>query len=611
VNAPEGQIPDGSFHERSDRSDYGSFDITMKSEKRTSGPRRYVGWIVLATYSLFLVYRALRHGEGGYIASIPVWKLQESRQLLGWIGGLVLTGFCEFVYFVPFGFIATMVLPRGSRWLRRFPISLPALAAGGVLVALVLAVEVGRSWHLAVVVGLALPLLGCLFGTWMGTTWLRGRRARLWFLPKIALLACLVALCTGIFLWLSVEETPLPFEPAHVTSAEKRRLVRLIRSKSPRSLKEGQTHTLRLTDHDINVLLSWGLSLGSPKRKAKVSLARDLASLSMSIGVPLDRAKPRYLNLVVAGGSKIEEGNLNLNVERCRIGSVVVPHWLLNLLSPVVTSLLSHDRRSKPFLDATRGVTIEPDAIEVTYGRLHLPPGFREDIFGPANASEEVLASTRAQVDHLLAVVSRSPHTRPNFGECFETVFTFARDRSAERDPVTENWAGIFALGMLLGHPRVEEFLGPVLADHDNGAARWVLRRVVLRGRSDWTKHFCVSAAIALLSDEVVSDAAGLLKEELDADIGGSGFSFADLLADRAGTTFAAQATRDEVAARAMQDRLAHGFQVDDFFPPAADLPEGIPDAELQSRYGGVGGKGYRRLIEEIERRIAACAAYR
>ena len=108
-----------------------------------------------------------------------------------------------------------------------------------------------------------------------------------------------------------------------------------------------------------------------------------------------------------------------------------------------------------------------------------------------------------------------------------------------------------------------------------------------------------------------MSDAAGLLKEELDASRGGSGFSFADLLADRAGTTFALRATSDKVSARAMQDRLARGFLIEEFFPPAADLPEGIPDAELQSRYGGVGGQAYNRLIEEIEQRIATCAAYR
>jgi hypothetical protein len=59
-----------------------------------------------------------------------------------------------------------------------------------------------------------------------------------------------------------------------------------------------------------------------------------------------------------------------------------------------------------------------------------------------------------------------------------------------------------------------------------------------------------------------------------------------------------------------MQDRIARGFQVDDFFPEAADLPENLPDEELQSVYGGVGGNRYRRVVDEIERRVAACPAY-
>jgi len=583
----------------------------MKPERGTDGPRKYIGWIVLAAYSLFLVYRALYHGEGSDTANVAMWELQDSHRLLTCIGELILTGFCEFAYFVPVGFIATIVVPPGSGWLRRFPISLPALAVASTFVALVYIVEIGQSWHLVAVVGFILPLLGCIFGTWIGTTWLRGKRARLWLLPKIALMALLVALCAGIILWLSVEQTPLHFDAARVTSAEKRRLVYLIRSKSPRSLIEDQTHTLRLTEHDINVLLSWGLSLESPDRKAKVCLAKESASLSMSLGMTFAGEKTRYLNLLMSGCPEIEEGILRPNVNRCRLGSLEIPRILLKLLCPIITSFLSHDQRSEPFLDAVKSMTIEPESIEVTYGPLHLPSGFREDLFGPASASEDVLASTRAQVEHLLAAVSQSPHMRPSFGECFETVFSLARDRSVGRDPVIENRAGIFALGMLLGHPRVEEFLGPVLADLDNGAARRALRRVVLRGRSDWTKHFCVSAAITLLSNEVMSDAAGVLKEELDADIGGSGFSFADLLADRAGTTFAIHATRDETAARAMQDRLARGFRVEEFFPPAADLPEGIPDAKLQLAYGGVGGEGYNRILKEIERRIATCAAYR
>lgn len=566
----------------------------------------------MAAYSLFLVYRALSQKAGSDADSIPIWKLQDSHQFVIWVGGFVFRGFCQFAYFVPFGFIIAFVFPRNQRRLRRFSNKFFVLTAGIIFIFLIRTIEIDRSWHLADVVGLLLPLLGCLFGVWISTTWNRGRRARLWLLPKIALLAILITCCCGIIVWLAMEKEPLPFEAARVTSAEKRRLVHLVRVKNPRSLKEGQTHTLHLTEHDINVLLSWGLTLGSPNRKAKVVLERELVLMSASIGVTLWRGKTSYLNLKMAGRSEIEGEVLNLEVDRFRLGALEIPELFLSLISPVVTSKLKHDRFLKPFLDATRAVAIEPDSITVTYGPLHLPPHeFRDGLFGPAGSSQEVLASTRAQVDHLLAIVSQSPDKQPAFNECFESAFALAWIRSFNgRDPVIENRAAIFSLGMLLGHPRVEEFVGPVYISQSNQAARRILSRVVLCNRSDWAKHFCVAAAIALLSDEVVSDAAGLLKEDLDSGIGGSGFSFSDLLASRAGTTFALCATRNEEAARAMQNRIIRGFRVDDFFPPAADLPEGIADAELQSQYGGVGGEGYNRIIEEIEQRIAKCRAY-
>ena len=75
--------------------------------------------------------------------------------------------------------------------------------------------------------------------------------------------------------------------------------------------------------------------------------------------------------------------------------------------------------------------------------------------------------------------------------------------------------------------------------------------------------------------------------------------------------TFALLATGDEAAARAIQERLAGGFRVDDFFPKASDLPEDIQDAELQSRYGGVGGPLFRIYAAEVERRLWSCPAYR
>ena len=606
-----GKIPNSSYPDSGTGSGHGREGKAVRSEGATSRCYKHIGWIMLVIYLAFLMYKALFLGDGSGSVDIPVWKLNDSHRLLTWIRELILMSLWEFASFIPLGFAAVLALAHKSARFRWFSIHPFALLLASILTILMCTVKIGWSRYPSAIVGLIFPLLGCLFGVWIGSTWIRGSRARLLLLPKIATLSLLAALCAGAILWLSVEATPMAFNAACVTSADKRRLVRLIRSKSPRKLRDDETHTLRLTDHDINVLLSWGLSLGSTDRKAKVGLARNYASLSASIGVKPGERRTHYLNLEIEGNLAIEDGIPSLNVDRCRLGSLKVPRWLLRPLNPIITSVLNNYRLSKPFLEAIQAISVEPEVIEITYGRVDLPEGFREDIFGSAGASQEVLASTRVQVDHLLTIVGQSPDTPPSFGMCFERVFTLARNRSIERDPVIENRAGIFALGVLLGHHRIQEFVGWVLPNRDVGAARWTLRRVTLRGRSDWTKHFCVSAALTLLSDDIVSDAAGFLKEELDADFGGSGFSFADLLADRAGTMFAVRATRDETAARAMQDRIAGGFKIEEFFPPAADLPEGVADAELKLRYGGVGGHAYRRLIDEIERRIATCAAYR
>ena len=109
-----------------------------------------------------------------------------------------------------------------------------------------------------------------------------------------------------------------------------------------------------------------------------------------------------------------------------------------------------------------------------------------------------------------------------------------------------------------------------------------------------------------LLTSESTSGRIGILKEQLDSRQGGSDFSFADMLANAAGIRLAKAATRDEATARAVQTRLAHGFEVDAIFPPADGLPENIPAAEFKSRYGGVGGSGYRAMLDDIQRRLDA-----
>jgi hypothetical protein len=130
---------------------------------------------------------------------------------------------------------------------------------------------------------------------------------------------------------------------------------------------------------------------------------------------------------------------------------------------------------------------------------------------------------------------------------------------------------------------------------------------VQLRQRHDFAQHFLISALIAAEAGTPLADAVGLWKELADARSGGSGFSFNDLAADRAGTRFGELAVGD--AAR-LQQRLAAGLSDADLLPQVSDLPEHLPEAEFVARFGGVGGAGYQRLLATIESRIDALPVF-
>jgi hypothetical protein len=70
-------------------------------------------------------------------------------------------------------------------------------------------------------------------------------------------------------------------------------------------------------------------------------------------------------------------------------------------------------------------------------------------------------------------------------------------------------------------------------------------------------------------------------------------------------------ATRNEESARAMQARIRDGVVIADFVPNPLDLPEGISSDDFQVEYGGLGGEGTKKIIEEIRRRLDACEGIR
>ena len=187
-------------------------------------------------------------------------------------------------------------------------------------------------------------------------------------------------------------------------------------------------------------------------------------------------------------------------------------------------------------------------------------------------------------------------------------LFQLAQQRKG--DAATENQAAVLALVIYFGDPRFERLTGKVRTGSLSGYRR-PKRDVTLDGRKDLMLHFIISAGLQLVSDHGAAMAIGEFKELLDSTGSGSGFSFADLGADRTGLRFTSAATGSVGGARQVQGAMAKAPTENTFFPRFRDLPERMSDAAFEQRYGGVEDPRYRAVVDEIDRRIGALPAYR
>lgn len=573
---------------------------------------RLVALAGLAAGTALLALGALDPPGRAALAGTGLFDLRSGAGLRAAATWALLFVSLETLRFAPLGAAAVYLVPDHARRLARLArVALPALllALPSAWVALRLRAA-GDPFAVPGPLDLLLPWTGCALGVAAGLAWRRGPRARLLFVPVLAGLGLAAGLGAGLFGLLNLEREPLAPEPPPVTSDGKRALVAALRGKDPRKVPDGARRTLELTEQQVDLALAWGLPVvvGAGRARAAVRFeAPDQVAATASLRVP---RVARWLNLEASARVRLAAGRIELGAPRVRIGRVRPPGLLLDALAPLLAAALQHERRLRPVLAASDALVIERGRARVSYGRLRSPPGFFAGLVWGEGSQDQVRAAVAEHVRGLLEAAPRLPRGEARFGAVLELAFAAARERSARASALEENRAAVLALGVLFGHRRLERLVGAVLDARDRPRAQALMGTPTLRGRPDWTRHFLVSAALTVMSAEAPSDEAGLLKEELDA-AHGSGFSFADLLADRAGTRFALAATRDEDAAVAMQARLARGFVLDELFPEAADLPEGLKAAEFQARYGGVGGAGYRELTAEIERRLSACAAYR
>jgi hypothetical protein len=386
-------------------------------------------------------------------------------------------------------------------------------------------------------------------------------------------------------------------DPRHADVA---RVLDIARAHDPRKAPLGVTSALAVSERDLDLLLNHAAHrwLGA---RVGVNLEPNAAVVNISGQLPKAAAWPFDVWLNVEALWRQTAGLPAL--ASLRVGSLPVAPWLaepllrrvaLHFVSPADLSLVD---------DVVQRVTFGHDQLTVVYAWQADTSARLLAALTPADEQQRL----RAYSDRLVAVTTASAASAASQGsvslpQLIGPLFELARQRSLHGDAALENRAAMLTLAMFA----TGQNLGLMVP----AARQWPQPKrlnVTLQGRDDFPQHFMVSALLALESTGPLANAIGLYKEVADSR-GGSGFSFNDIAANRAGARFGELALRDPTRLQAL---LAGGVEEGSLMPDVTGLPEFLTQAEFNRQFGGVGAPGYNLMMADVERRVQALAFYR
>ena len=410
-----------------------------------------------------------------------------------------------------------------------------------------------------------------------------------WVVRSMLLLLIAVPVLAFAVVWLAFQDAPAVVRTVEFTPRDIENAKRIVARHAARPSDAPAMHTMVLGEADLDLLLNYAASRFG-QGAARVSLQPSVLRLEATAEVP-QSPFGRYLNV----DATLRETGALPRVERLRIGAVPVPAPLADYALREALRRFYETDRGGLANDIVKRVTIADRRIRVTYvWNTQIEERLRGELLSP-----EERARLRAYHDRLVEMVAKVP-SRVSLADLMPPMFALALERSAGGDASAESRAAIVVLALYVSGAGLEAILPE--------ARRWpkpAQRSVTLAGRTDLPKHFLVSAAIAAEAGSPLADAIGLYKE-IDDSRGGSGFSFTDIAADRAGTRFGEITAQSGERARKLAQAAASGLREDNFMPAVSDLPEFLSAAEFERRYGGVDGPEYRRMMAEIKARIAS-----
>lgn len=408
-----------------------------------------------------------------------------------------------------------------------------------------------------------------------------------------SIFAGVLALASIVFL--AVDNQPTVNRTAEITPADIERAKRILEQNDPRKLRSGVVRTISLSQQDLDVAANY-LASHYGHGGSRVVLKANTVAINASVQVPTNPIG-RFLNV----DATLTETATLPRFEYVRIGRLSVPAGIADWLLAQALVKLQGDKDSGAATDVIKKVSVTDGRLAITYQwKSDLPDKLRAVLVPPADQER-----LRLYHERLTQATRVLPNEKVSLPELMLPLFRLAQERSHAGDPVAENRAAVLVTTFYVS--------GKSLAKVIPAAKTWprpATRVVTFNGRTDFPAHFIISAALAANAGGPLSDAVGLYKEIADSR-GGSGFSFTDIAADRAGTRFGERATASIASARKLQQQVSAGIREEDLMPATEDLPEFMSEEEFKRRFGGIGAPAYNQMVAEIDRRIAALPLYR
>jgi hypothetical protein len=303
----------------------------------------------------------------------------------------------------------------------------------------------------------------------------------------------------------------------------------------------------------------------------------------------------RWLNVTL----RAEGPSQGFPKTRLKVGLWVLPPWLSRWALEAGRLYLSRRVYVPPLDVMVRNFRVE----RATVSALISLPGKSGLVDQMARAVAEPV--DRASVLRTYCSLADQQRKKPSgdFAEQVRRAFALEPEGVNRAD---FNRAAFIALGMFAVDERVGDFAQ--LSPADLGKCRVTVMPITIYVREDWPKHWALSAAIAVGAGTQLSEAAGEWKELADSLARRSqfalrdptGFSMADLAADRAGFHTARAAWQAEGADR-MAAALAHATPEQMLPAELVRREDAFSNAEFVKRYGGLDDPRFKQRVREID----------